>query len=485
MAPRNIVIVAYPGVQSLDVTGPVEVFSGANRVFATRGDPVPYDIRIVADPPGPVTTGSGITLLAEPLPGRRVVVDTLVLAGGDGVDRARRSPELLDFVADRASRSRRVATVCSGALLAAAAGLLDGRRVTTHWARASELAREFPAVEVDADPIYVRDGDVWTSAGVTAGIDLALALVEDDLGTTVAQLIARWLVMFLHRPGGQTQFATPVWTPRAARSPVRDAQARVESAPGDDHRVATLARTAAMSERHFTRVFTAEVGETPSRWVERVAHRGRPARTRVDQRHPRRDRHPLRVRHGRDPPPGVPPPPADQSRRLPAAVRRPHPRQEHAMTDPAPRATTVAIPLFDRFTALDAVGPYEVLQRIPGFDVVFLGHERGEVRSDNGMLGIVRDATFEEVSSPDVLVVPGGVGTRDLVTDDRVLDWVRGVHATSTWTTSVCTGSMVLAAAVCSRGSPPPRTGRPGTSWQRSVPCRWTGGWSSTPTSGS
>ncbi len=163
-----------------------------------------------------------------------------------------------------------MATVCSGALLAAEAGLLDGRRATTHWARADQLAAEYPHVAVDADPIYVHDGPVWTSAGVTAGIDLALALVEDDLGTDVSQLIARWLVMFLHRPGGQSQFATPVWVRRAERSPVREAQARVEAAParrspGGHHGLA-----AAMSERNFTRVFTAEVGETPSRFVERV-----------------------------------------------------------------------------------------------------------------------------------------------------------------------------------------------------------------------
>lgn len=160
--------------------------------------------------------------------------------------------------------------MCSGAFLAAEAGLLDGRRATTHWARADQLAMEYPDVEVDADPIYLRDGNVWSSAGVTAGIDLALALVEDDLGTDVSQLIARWLVMFLHRQGGQTQFATPVWVRRAERSPVREAQARVEATPAGDHCVTAMAESAALSERHFTRVFTAEVGETPSRFVERV-----------------------------------------------------------------------------------------------------------------------------------------------------------------------------------------------------------------------
>ena len=267
---RNVAIVIFPGVQSLDVTGPFEVFAGAGRAAVHGGADAPYRLSVVAHTPGPVTTSSGLSLHAGPLPGRRSDVDTLVLAGGDGVDGARRDPELVEFVRTAAGRARRVATVCSGALLAAEAGLLDGRRVTTHWARADELARQFPEVDVDADPIYLRDGRIWTSAGVTAGIDLALALVEEDLGTEVAQTVARWLVMFLHRPGGQTQFATPVWTRRADRSPVRAVQTRVEVTPGDDHRVATLARSAAMSERHFTRVFTAEVGETPSRYVERV-----------------------------------------------------------------------------------------------------------------------------------------------------------------------------------------------------------------------
>jgi transcriptional regulator GlxA family with amidase domain len=163
-----------------------------------------------------------------------------------------------------------VATVCSGTFLAAQAGLLDGRTVTTHWARAASLAAEFPTTTVDADPIYRRDGNVWTSAGVTAGIDLALALVEDDLGSDVAQNVARWLVMFLHRPGGETQFAAPVWTRRADRQAVRAAQSAIDAAPGADHRVPALAAAAAMSPRHFTRLFTEEVGESPGRYVEQV-----------------------------------------------------------------------------------------------------------------------------------------------------------------------------------------------------------------------
>jgi transcriptional regulator GlxA family with amidase domain len=142
--------------------------------------------------------------------------------------------------------------------------------VTTHWARAARLAREFPALDVDPDPIYRRDGNVWTSAGVTAGIDLALALVEDDHGAEVAQHVARWLVMFRHRPGGQSQFATSVWTRRADHRVVRTAQSSIEGDPAADHRVPVLAAAGAMSARHFTRVFTEEVGEPPGKYVERV-----------------------------------------------------------------------------------------------------------------------------------------------------------------------------------------------------------------------
>ncbi|MGL5444911.1 MAG: GlxA family transcriptional regulator, partial [[Mycobacterium] stephanolepidis] len=148
---------------------------------------------------------------------------------------------------------------------------LDGCRATTHWAIAETLASEFPSITVDPDPIFIRSSDkTWTAAGVTAGIDLALALVEDDHGAEVAQTVARWLVLYLRRPGGQSQFAAPVWMPRAKRMPIRDVQEAIEAQPGRSHRVPELARLAAMSPRHFTRVFTAEVGEAPSAYVERI-----------------------------------------------------------------------------------------------------------------------------------------------------------------------------------------------------------------------
>ena len=267
---RPVVIAAYPGVQSLDVVGPFEVFSGAARAAQSVGRPGGYRVTLASAGAASVRAESGLELATAGLPDPGAPVDTLVIPGGDGAQVARYDDGLMGWVAAVAPRCRRVATVCSGAFLAAQAGLLDGRRVTTHWARAAQLAAEFPAIEVDADPIYIRDGPYWTSAGVTAGIDLALALVADDLGVEVAQTVARWLVMFLHRPGGQTQFATPVWLPRAERWAVRAVQSLVESAPGGDHRLPTMAAAAAMSVRHFARVFTQEVGDTPARFVERV-----------------------------------------------------------------------------------------------------------------------------------------------------------------------------------------------------------------------
>jgi transcriptional regulator GlxA family with amidase domain len=265
----SVVIVAYPGLQPLDAVGPYEVFAGASRVAAGKGSEG-YQVSLVSTDGAPVRAESGLGLCTEPLPPSGEPIDTLILPGGDQALAARGDPALLAWIVAVAPGCRRVATVCTGAFLAAQAGLLDGRRVTTHWARADQLAREYPTLEVDADPIYLRDGKFWSSAGVTAGIDLALALVQEDHGVEVAQTVARWMVMFLHRPGGQTQFASPVWVPRAERSGVRAVQGRVEADPAADHRLPALAAAASMSVRHFTRVFVDEVGETPGRFVERV-----------------------------------------------------------------------------------------------------------------------------------------------------------------------------------------------------------------------
>ncbi len=263
---RKVVIVGFPGVQPLDVVGPYEVFTGASLL--TRGG---YDVVLAAIDGEPVTSPTGLAFVSKPLPDPSEQIDTVVLPGGAGVDAARSNLELVDWIKTVSGRARRVVTVCTGAFLAAEAGLLDGHRVTTHWAFADRLARQFPTVDVDPDPIFVRSSEtVWTAAGVTAGIDLALSLVEDDYSTEVAQTVARWLVLYLRRPGGQTQFAAPVWMPRAKRTSIREVQETIEAEPGGSHSIDDLARRAAMSPRHFTRVFTDEIGEAPGQYVERV-----------------------------------------------------------------------------------------------------------------------------------------------------------------------------------------------------------------------
>jgi transcriptional regulator GlxA family with amidase domain len=262
MTDRRTVFVVFDGFQPLDLTGPHEVFHSAGG----------YTCDVVARRAGPVRSVSGLLVHA----GHGVAdldpagTDTLVVVGGQGVDRAREDADLVAWVAAAAAGARRVASVCSGVFLLAAAGVLDGRRVTTHWAREEQLAREHPGVRVDCDPIFVRDGRVWTSAGVTAGMDLALALVEDDLGRDVAHEVARRLVLFLRRPGGQSQFSVALWSRQPSTDPVRAAVTAIHADPGARHDIAGLAAHAGLSPRHLQRRFTAEMGAPPAAYVERV-----------------------------------------------------------------------------------------------------------------------------------------------------------------------------------------------------------------------
>jgi transcriptional regulator GlxA family with amidase domain len=262
---RRIVFLVFPGVQALDLVGPMEVFHGASQL--RRGS---YSVEIVASGPQPVASSSGL-LIAPTVDFARCTgpIDTLLVAGGrPGVKTAEDDEELVSWLRSAARRSRRIGSVCNGALLLARAGVLDGRRATTHWAACAELRRRYPHVTVDGDPIFVRDGHVWTSAGVTAGIDLALALVEDDLGSAVALEIARWLVLFVQRPGGQSQFSAQLTAQRAERRPLRELQAWITDNVAADLRVEVLAERACMSPRHFARAFRHEVGVTPAAYVE-------------------------------------------------------------------------------------------------------------------------------------------------------------------------------------------------------------------------
>jgi transcriptional regulator GlxA family with amidase domain len=270
--PRRIVILAFPGVQPLDVVGPAEVFSGADALLAdsARGLGTAYRVEVVAKEKKPIATrsaGYGIAPIRTTAQCRGPI-DTLVVAGGFGVYEAVEDEALVGWIRGAADRSRRVTSVCSGSFLLARAGLLDGKRATTHWSSCAELARRHPEVTVDPNPIFVHDGEVWTSAGVTAGMDLSLALVEDDLGRDVALEVARWLVLFLQRPGGQAQFSSHLAAQVADRAPLRDLQAWIADHLDHDLRVEALAERAAMSPRNFARSFRREIGLTPAAYVE-------------------------------------------------------------------------------------------------------------------------------------------------------------------------------------------------------------------------
>lgn len=270
--PRRIAILLYPGVQSLDVTGPLEVFSAAREVLAAAGSVDPgYEVVTIARSPHALRSSSGLALIPDvPMPRGASGIDTLIVPGGSGREQAAKDETLLRWIARAPRSARRIAAVCTGSFLLAEAGLLDGRRATTHWAFARRLAEEHPAVTVDPDPIFIRDGAYWTSAGVTAGMDLALAMVEEDLDRETALLIARHLVMFLRRPGNQSQFSATLHAQLPRAEPLRELQRLVLEDVGGAHTVEAMAARVHMSPRNFARAFRAQTGVTPGRYVESV-----------------------------------------------------------------------------------------------------------------------------------------------------------------------------------------------------------------------
>jgi transcriptional regulator GlxA family with amidase domain len=267
---REVLAVVFPRFQILDATGPLEAFSIATRLRAAAGKRGGYRLRLVARHPGPVPTSSGLEVHAGALPDRPPAVDTLLVAGGQGVRDAGKDGDLVRFIERAARRSRRVVSICTGAFLLARAGLLAGRKATTHWDSCAALAARFPDVRVEPDRIFVKDGPVYTSAGVTAGIDLALALVAEDYGRALALDVARQLVVFLKRPGGQSQFSTQLAVQAQDREPLAELRAYIEDHVGGDLSVPALAKRAGMSPRNFARRFSEEVGVTPARYVHAV-----------------------------------------------------------------------------------------------------------------------------------------------------------------------------------------------------------------------
>ena len=267
--PRVVEILAFPSVQLLDVAGPLQVFASANEHADAIRRPRPYATRVVASGEATVATSAGLTLAVEPLSRVKAPVNTFIVAGGPGVHDASADAALVDWTRARATNAARVASVCTGAFLLGTAGVLDGRRAVTHWSFCAELARRFPSVQVEPDPIFVRDGTVWTSAGVSAGIDLALALVEKDLGRAVSLTLARHLVVFLKRPGGQAQFSVPL--------SLQGSEDRFDALHDwmgahirEDLSLPILAGRAGMSERSFSRHYAKVTGVTPARAIEQL-----------------------------------------------------------------------------------------------------------------------------------------------------------------------------------------------------------------------
>jgi transcriptional regulator GlxA family with amidase domain len=265
---RRIEILSYPNVQILDIAGPLQVFASANDQRHAIGAAPAYDL-IVVGKAANVATSSGLSINVQPLTREISAVDTLIVPGGMGVYEACEDEVLLAWIRQRAEVTRRTASVCSGAFLLATTGLLDGKRAVTHWQRCREFKERFPGVRLEPDPIFIRDGDIWTSAGVTAGIDLALAFVEADLGYEAALAVARQLVVFLKRPGGQSQFSTAL--------NLQDSMGRFEQLHvwimENLHKPLTLADLAdqcAMSVRSFSRHYRLSTGSTPAQAIEEL-----------------------------------------------------------------------------------------------------------------------------------------------------------------------------------------------------------------------
>ncbi|SFM27739.1 GlxA family transcriptional regulator [Variovorax sp. OV329] len=262
----RIAILAFPRVQSLDVAGPADVFAEASRQL---GDRRAYTVQLVGTQEGLLKCSNGLCLAVDTtIAACRGPIDTLLVAGSPGIDRMAIDGTVHDWLRRQAGKVRRYGSVCSGAFVLAAAGLLDGKRVTTHWNSTGRLAASYPSACVEPDAIYVKDGKLFTSAGVTAGMDLALAMVEEDHGRELALRVARELVMFLKRPGGQSQFSAHLAAQTADRSSMRLVQDHVLAHLKDDLSVPALASRAGMSERSFARIFRGETGTTPAEFVE-------------------------------------------------------------------------------------------------------------------------------------------------------------------------------------------------------------------------
>ena len=470
MTARDVVLVVFPGLQGLDLIGPAEVFAAANQEV---GRPA-YRVRVVATTPGPAASSSGVDDRRRRGHRRRALgpIDTLMVVGGDGTYGAVADEHLVGHVARLAGGARRVTSVCSGAFVLAQAGLLDGRRATTHWRVCDLLARSFPAVQVDPDPIYVRDGNVWTSAGVTAG---------HGPGPRARRGRPRPRRRPRHRPAlravpAPARQPEPVQraAPGAGRRSTTASAPRSTTSPSTPTPTARSPRSPAsrsMSERNFARCFTAEVGITPGALRRARPRRDGPPPARGHRRRRRGHRRGRRLRHRRDHAPHVPAPRAHQPHRVPPALPR-------RLTQGAQPTMDIAILLFDRLTALDAVGPYEVLSRLPDANLTFVATEAGPKRTDTEGAGArrrrhARRASRARTSSS----CPAARGRRRPRRTRRSSTGCAPPTRPPRGRRRCAPARWCSAPPACSRASGPPPTGWPSTSWPATAP--------SPPTSGS
>src|SRR5688572_20491975 len=269
MTARTVLFIGYDGVGLLDLTGPFTAFWSAAGFLSQRGERA-YDRRVATVSGGPMMTADGITMVTEPLSNfDDVPIDTLIVPGALDLDGAMKNKALIDWIATHAPRARRICSVCTGTFVLAAAGLLNGKRVVTHWSMADTLAAQFPNLRVEPDAIFLRDDPVWSSAGVSAGIDLALALVQEDCGRQVAMSVARQLVVYMKRPGGQTQFSELLQAQAASTEPFAELHDWLTNHLHDETlSVEVLAKRACMSARNFARVYKTKTGRTPAKTIE-------------------------------------------------------------------------------------------------------------------------------------------------------------------------------------------------------------------------
>ncbi|MFC9433818.1 GlxA family transcriptional regulator [Nocardia sp. NPDC057030] len=262
--PHTVGVLVFAGVTLLDVAGPSEVFTEANRCGAD------YRITLISADGAPVRSSTGLRFDVDRAAAATRTLDTLLVPGSEELVSAALPAELVGAATGLADRAPRIASVCTGAFLLAAAGLLDGRRTTTHWRHAATLRRRHPGIEVDRDALFVTDGPIITSAGISAGIDLALHLVEQDHGPAIARDVARALVVFLQRPGGQSQFSVPIRTQAPKDSTLRALLDTIHTDPTREYTVPVLAALANTSPRQLTRLFRRELDTTPARYLEQV-----------------------------------------------------------------------------------------------------------------------------------------------------------------------------------------------------------------------